>query len=184
MAGAVTVLTDQGEDIAGRTLGLKRYMEDFSNFTDRGTADLALWDWYMVYAAAFGISDRVMRELAKAYPQVNDPAWLDANASNSLFYWNYRPYGWYSHRHNDDAAGQMDPGISGPAPAYGGTSFAGGFSDLGSQLNSGLADISSTISAAAPSADSGGDFSSFGSGGGSGFGGSFGGSGGGSFGGR
>ena len=53
-------------------------MEDFSNFTDRGTADLALWDWYMVYAAAFGISDRVMRELAKAYPQVNDPAWLDA----------------------------------------------------------------------------------------------------------
>ena len=61
----------------------------------------------------------------------------------------------------------MDPGISGPAPAYGGTSFAGGFSDLGSQLNSGLADISSTISAAAPSADSGGDFSSFGSGGGS-----------------
>ena len=32
----------------------------------------------MVYAAAFGISDRVMRELAKAYPQVNDPAWLDA----------------------------------------------------------------------------------------------------------
>ena len=184
MAGAMTVLTDQGQDIAGRTLGLKRYMEDFSNFTDRGTADLALWDWYMVYAAAFGISDRVMRELAKAYPQVNDPAWLDANASNSLFYWNYRPYGWYSHRHNDDAAGQMDPGISGPAPAYGGTSFAGGFSDLGSQLNSGLADISSTISAAAPSADSGGDFSSFGSGGGSGFGGSFGGSGGGSFGGR
>lgn len=184
MAGAVTVLTDQGQDIAGRTLGLKRYMEDFSNFTDRGAADLALWDWYMVYAAAFGISDRVMRELAKAYPQVNDPAWLDANASNSLFYWNYRPYGWYSHRHNDDAAGQMDPGISGPAPAYGGTSFAGGFSDLGSQLNSGLADISSTISAAAPSADSGGDFSSFGSGGGSGFGGSFGGSGGGSFGGR
>ena len=84
MAGAVTVLTDQGQDIAGRTLGLKRYMEDFSNFTDRGAADLALWDWYMVYAAAFGISDRVMRELAKAYPQVNDPAWLDANASNSF----------------------------------------------------------------------------------------------------
>ena len=188
MAGAMTVLTDQGQDIAGRTLGLKRYMEDFSNFTDRGAADLAWWDWYMVYAAAFGISDRVMRELARAYPQVNDPAWLDANASNSLFYWNYRPYGWYSHRHNGpfdhDAAGQMDLGVGGPAPAYGGTSFAGGFSDLGSQLNSGLADISSTISAAAPSADSGGDFSSFGSGGGSGFGGSFGGSGGGSFGGR
>ena len=38
----------------------------------------------MVYAAAFGISDRGMRGLAKANPQVNDPAWLDANASNSF----------------------------------------------------------------------------------------------------
>ncbi len=119
MAGAVTVLPTKAR-ISPAGLGLKRYMEDFSNFTDRGTADLALWDWYMVYAAAFGISDRVMRELAKAYPQVNDPAWLDANASNSLFYWDLPPVGWYSHRHNGpfdhDAAGQMDPGISGPAP--------------------------------------------------------------------
>ena len=188
MAGAMTVLTDQGQDIAGRTLGLKRYMEDFSNFTDRGAADLALWDWYMVYAAAFGISDRVMRELAKAYPQVNDPAWLDATPPTRCSTGTTaRMAGTATAimvRSTTMLPGQMDPGISGPAPAYGGTSFAGGFSDLGSQLNSGLADISSTISAAAPSADSGGDFSSFGSGGGSGFGGSFGGSGGGSFGGR
>ena len=58
MAGAMTVLTDQGQDIAGRTLGLKRYMEDFSNFTDRGTADLALWDciWSTPPRLAFPIA--------------------------------------------------------------------------------------------------------------------------------
>lgn len=186
MAGAPTVLTEQGQPIAGRCLGLKRYMEDFSNFTDRGAADLALWDWYMVYAAAFGISERVMRELAKAYPQVSDPAWLDANAAGTLLYWNYRPYGWYGGHYGADSAGQTGVGaVSGPVPAYGGTQFAGGFSDLGSQLSAGFADITSTIQAAAPSSNSdSGDFSSFGSGGGSGFGGSFGGSGGGSFGGR
>ena len=70
-------------------------MQGFSNFKYRGVADLTLWDWYMVYAAAFGISDRVMRGLAMAYPQVSDPEWLDANASDTVFYWNYRPYDWY-----------------------------------------------------------------------------------------
>lgn len=105
----------------------------------------------MVYAAAFGISERVMKELAKAYPQVNDPAWLDANAAGTLFYWNYRPYGWYGGRYYGDSAtaDQGNLGAAGPVPAYGGTSFAGGFSDLGSQLSAGFADISSTIQAAA-----------------------------------
>lgn len=186
LGGTSTALTEPGHEMAGRCLGLKRYMQDFSNFADRGAADIAMWDWYMVYAAAFGISERVMKELAKAYPQVNDPAWLDANAAGTLFYWNYRPYGWYGGRYYGDSAtaDQGNLGAAGPVPAYGGTSFAGGFSDLGSQLSAGFADISSTIQAAAPSSDSGGDFGSFGSGGGSGFGGSFGGSGGGSFGGR
>jgi uncharacterized membrane protein YgcG len=183
MAGAHYMLTERGQEYAGKCLGLKRYMQDFSDFSDRGTADLTLWDWYMVYAAAFGISEKVMQELAKAYPQVSDPAWLDANASATLFYWSYRPYGWYGHRYYDDGAfpGGAGGTGSGPVPAFGGSSFAAGFSDIGSQLSSGFADITSTISAAAPSSSSGG---SGGSGFGGGFGGSSGGSGGGSFGGR
>ncbi len=52
-------LTESGQTYAGECLGLKRYMEDFSNFSDRGALDLVLWNWYMVYAAAFGISDKV-----------------------------------------------------------------------------------------------------------------------------
>ncbi len=70
LGGTSTALTEPGHEMAGRCLGLKRYMQDFSNFADRGAADIAMWDWYMVYAAAFGISERVMKELAKAYPQV------------------------------------------------------------------------------------------------------------------
>lgn len=181
MAGAMTVLTDQGR-IAGPTLGLKRYMEDFSNFTDRG-AGFGLWDWYGLRRRVWH-SDRVMRA-GQGSISGQRSGLAGCQRSNSLFYWNYRPHGRYSHRHNGpfdhDAAGQMDPGISGPfRPRR--PSFAGGF-PTGSQLNSGLADISSTISAVhhppIPWR-----FSSFGSGGGSGFGGSFGGSGGGSFGGR
>ena len=69
-------------------------MEDFSNFSNRGALDLTLWNWYMVYAAAFGISEKVAREFARAYPEVNDPQWLDTYGYDSLGYWTYRSQAW------------------------------------------------------------------------------------------
>lgn len=192
-AGATRELTEQGQEIAGKCLGLKHYMQDFSSFTDRGAADLALWDWYMVYAAAFGISERVAAELAKAYPQVTDPRWLDENASDSTLYWSYRTHSWDDNAHYGYGArvGSHNGGLAeqfGAGSLFGGNSYAADFGDLGSQLSSGFADITSTIDAAAPSSSSSsGGFSSSSSGSfssGGGFGGSSGGSGGGSFGGR
>ncbi|MBW3078983.1 DUF2207 domain-containing protein [Bifidobacterium simiiventris] len=170
-----TALTKAGQLIAGQVRGLYRYLVDFSDFSDRGAADLVLWDRYLVYAAAFGISERVLKELAKAYPQVTDPSWLDSNASDSLLYWHYRPYGW---RHGYGAGVQTGP-FSGSG--FDPSSFSANIGDIGAQLDAGFADIRSTIEAAAPSSSSGsgGSFS-----GGGGFGGSGGGSGGGSFGGR
>lgn len=163
-------LTESGQTYAGECLGLKRYMEDFSNFSDRGALDLVMWNWYMVYAAAFGISDKVAREFAKAYPEVNDPQWLDAYGYDSLGYWTYRSHAW----NGMSTMGGMSTG------AFGGSQFMGGIGDIGSQLSSGFASVSSTISAAAPSSSggSGGSFS------GGGFGGGGGGSGGGGGGGR
>lgn len=43
-----------------------RYMEDFSAFGDRGVFDTVLWGRYMVYAAAFGISDKLMEQMERA----------------------------------------------------------------------------------------------------------------------
>ena len=165
-------LTDNGQYLAGQVLGLKHYMEDFSEFKDRGVADMTLWGRYMVYATAFGISEKAMKQMLKAYPQLADPNWLDANASDSLLYWSYRS--WYFNRR-----------YAGPASVETNSmdfsQFSANFGDIGAQLESGFADIQSTISAASPSGSfngSGGSFS------GGGFGGSSGGSGGGSFGGR
>lgn len=174
---ARTALTDAGQRLAGQVRGLYRYMTDFSNFADRGAADLVLWDRYLVYAAAFGISDRVLRELAKAYPQVMDPDWLDSNASDSLLYWSYRQYAWYGGVPSMSDGGGFDGSDSG---GFDPASFSANAGDIGAQLNDGFADIRSTIQEAAPSSSSGsgGSFS------GGGFGGSDGGSGGGSFGGR
>lgn len=165
-------LTDNGQYLAGQVLGLKHYMEDFSEFKDRGVADMTLWGRYMVYATAFGISEKAMKQMLKAYPQLADPNWLDANASDSLLYWSYRLW-YFNHRYAGPASVETN--------SMDFSQFSANFGDIGAQLESGFADIQSTISAASPSGSfngSGGSFS------GGGFGGSSGGSGGGSFGGR
>lgn len=164
-------LTDNGQYLAGQVLGLKHYMEDFSEFKDRGVADMTLWGRYMVYATAFGISEKAMKQMLKAYPQLADPNWLDANASDSLLYWSYRSW-YFNHRYAGPASVETNSMDFSPSANFG---------DIGAQLESGFADIQSTIAAASPSSSysgSGGSFS------GGGFGGSSGGSGGGSFGGR
>ena len=160
-------LTDNGQYLAGQVLGLKHYMEDFSEFKDRGVADMTLWGRYMVYATAFGISEKAMKQMLKAYPQLADPNWLDANASDSLLYWSYRSW-YFNHRYAGPASVETN--------SMDFSQFSANFGDIGAQLESGFADIQSTISAASPS----GSFN----GSGGGFGGSSGGSGGGSFGGR
>lgn len=164
-------LTDNGQYLAGQVLGLKHYMEDFSEFKDRGVADMTLWGRYMVYATAFGISEKAMKQMLKAYPQLADPNWLDANASDSLLYWSYRS--WYFNHHYAGPA-SFDTNSMDFSPSA-------NFGDIGAQLESGFADIQSTIAAASPSSSYGGSGGSFSGGG---FGGSSGGSGGGSFGGR
>lgn len=171
------VLTDEGQRYGGQVAGLKRYLTDFSDFTDRGVLDMTLWGRYMVYATAFGISKKVMVQLARAYPEVADPQWLDEHAGTSYMYMPLR---------SSSLLG-TSVGTSLGASTIDPAAFSANFGDLGAQLSSSFADVRSTISAAAPSSSSGGSGSFGGSGGsfsGGGFGGSSGGSGGGSFGGR
>lgn len=170
-AGASETVTPAGQEYAGQCLGLRNYMQDFSDFSDRGAADLTMWDWYLVYAAAFGISEQVMKELAKAYPQVRDQEWLDANGAGSMWYWGYSPMHWGS-------------GSSTPGTSFGGFGGSSGVFNIGTQIDSGFSAVRNTISAAAPSSSGGGFGGSGGSFSGGGFGGSSGGSGGGSAGAR
>ncbi|WP_044084696.1 DUF2207 domain-containing protein [Bifidobacterium gallicum] len=148
-----------GQQMAGHVQGLRRYLLDFSDFSDRGVLDLMLWDQYLVFATAFGIADKAMAQLRQAYPQLSDQRWLDEHGYHSSnIYWSNRTY----------VAGSVFASMNI-------SSGMSGFSDLGSALSSSMNSISNTISAANSSSSSGGGGS---------FGGSGGGSGGGSFGGR
>lgn len=169
--GSYTVLTvPRGQELAGKTLGLCRYLEDFSSFKDRSSADLPMWGRYLVYATAFGISAQALREFKKA--QLYEPGdGASISGMDVLMYWSI--------------SRAVDDHFSGGHGAGGGDAFMGGFAgagamDFGSMFSDSMSSISSTIHAAAPSSSgsSGGSFSS------GGFGGGGGGAGGGSFGGR
>lgn len=168
-------LSARGQVLAGQVVGLQRYLEQFSDFSERDVDDLVLWDRYLVYAVAFGISGTVLRQMAKMNPHLADPQWLDAYAGTSLMYWLYRPYLWESPAF---AGGGV---ISDAAQAAATGSLSANVGDIGAQLSSSFADLSHTIQLASPSSSSGSGSGMFSGGG---FGGMSGGSGGGSFGGR
>lgn len=169
--GSNTVLTESGQEQAGKVLGLRNFMLDFSSFKDRGTQDLALWDRYLVYAAAFGISKEVAQQLVIAYPQISDQNWLNDNATDYPFFYSY---------YSPWAVGGAIGGIAGSQDAAAAMGNNFNFSDIAGQLNSSMSEITSTLTTAtSDSSSSGGSFS-----GGGGFGGGGGGAGGGSFGGR
>lgn len=172
--GAPATLVDPRSPLVGQAIGLRRYLLDFSMFQERGVADLALWDRYLVYATAFGVSGRVMEQLWQACPQLDDPAWLDAHADDSPLYWSYRRRASrrrWGHDHSSS-------GSSGPwdDPSPGGGWFDSGPSanagDIGASLGSSFSSVQSTIASASPAGVSGGSFSggggSSGGGGGSG----------------
>ena len=154
--------TAQGEAYADQVGGLMRYMEDFSEFGDRGVFDTVLWGRYMVYAAAFGISDKLMEQMERAYPQLADPEWANVHTSNdSLVYWSAR-------RRATRARG----GAFGMHGMHAGGSF-------GSMVSNSFSSVGSTIRDAMPQSSSRGGHSGSRRSGGGGFKGHSGGSGGG-----
>ena len=69
----IPVLRDKGLEEVAQWKGLKRYMEDFSLLKEKEVPDLVLWEKYLVYATAFGISDKVMEQLKVVYKELSDP---------------------------------------------------------------------------------------------------------------
>ena len=51
-----------------RGLGFKKYLSDFTLVKERHTAEVALWKEYLVFAALFGIAEKVARELRDIDP--------------------------------------------------------------------------------------------------------------------
>lgn len=129
--------------------GLESFMLDFSRMKEYSTMELALWEKYLVYATAMGISAKVCNQLKMVYPQINDPVYVDNNYGNSWMYWmlmdkKYNRYGHSNMNFGNVIANQMSTisnsatrlahppsSSSGSRGGFGGGGFSGGGGGFG-----------------------------------------------------
>ena len=60
--------TDKGKAEAKKLFGFRRFLQDFTLIGERSTPEVTLWQDYMVFAALFGIADKVAKELQEINP--------------------------------------------------------------------------------------------------------------------
>lgn len=72
IAKRINVLTQKGVDEKNKWKAFKKFMEDFSMLDQKDIPDVVLWEKYLVFATAFGISEKVLKQLKVVYPQIED----------------------------------------------------------------------------------------------------------------
>jgi len=133
-------LTQKGIDEAEKWKGLKRYMEDFSLLNEREVPELVLWEKYLVFATAFGIADKVLKQLKIKYPELADANYsymplIYSNSFNSGFL-NSFDKSVNNVYHAGISERAMQSGYSGGNYSSGG-GFGGGFSGGGGGFGGG-----------------------------------------------
>lgn len=68
----INVLTQEGVDEKNKWDAFEKFMEDFSMLDQKEIPDVVLWEKYLVFATAFGISEKVLKQLKVVYPQIDD----------------------------------------------------------------------------------------------------------------
>ena len=86
-AGTAKQYTPGAVELLCRCQALERWLVDFTNLDEAVPDDLILWNKMLVLAAAFGVSDEVLRQLADAVP-------VDLRESEDGTYY-YPSYVWY-----------------------------------------------------------------------------------------
>lgn len=89
LAGTTKQHSPEAVELLNRCHALERWLEDFTNLDEAVPDDLILWNKMLVLAAAFGVSDEVLRQLADAVP-------VDLREDENGNY-RYPSYGWYIH---------------------------------------------------------------------------------------
>ena len=61
-------LNKEGQEQARHLIEFKNFLEDFTLSKERGAIEVTLWRDYLIFAALFGIADKVAKEFEKLYP--------------------------------------------------------------------------------------------------------------------
>jgi len=118
--------TQAGVEAAAKAVGLKRFLHDFSRLEDAPIGHLILWERYLVYAVALGVSAELLDGLGARLPAlVADPRFST---------WYVAPAGGHGHFDGfDHMASFGDTIVSASTPRSSGSSggFSGGSSGGG-----------------------------------------------------
>ena len=68
----INVFTIEGMNEIAKWKGLKKYMEDFSLLNEKEVPEIVIWEEFLVYATAFGIADKVLKQLKSVYPDIEN----------------------------------------------------------------------------------------------------------------
>ena len=80
------VLTQKGVNSKEKWKDLKKNIEDFSLLNEKEVPAIEVWEKYLVYATAFGIADKVLKQLKTIYPNIDE---LDAVNTSTYMYFMY-----------------------------------------------------------------------------------------------
>ena len=79
----IDVFTQEGIDEIAKWKGLKKYMEEFSLLDKREVPEIAIWERFLVFATAFGIADKVLKQLKIVYPDIENT--INVNTYPSMY---------------------------------------------------------------------------------------------------
>ena len=88
----ITVLTESGEDEKEKWKDLKNFMSEYSLISEKGMNDLVIWEKYLIFATAFGLSDKVIKEFKAKYKRVIiEEKWNESDIKEKypLLYFSY-----------------------------------------------------------------------------------------------
>lgn len=79
LASRFNGFTQKGIDEKEEWRAFKKYMLDFSLLNEKEVPHLVLWERFLVFATAFGIAEKVIKQLKIKYPELSDP-----NTTNNM----------------------------------------------------------------------------------------------------
>lgn len=119
--------TVKGNDHYVKWMAFKKFLLDFGRFKEKELPEIALWEKYLVYAAAFGISDKVSKAMEIKIKELN----LNTNVLPS-YYFIYFNHSFTSSLTNSISSAQsLSVSKIAQTSSSSGGGFGGGFSGGG-----------------------------------------------------
>lgn len=78
-------ITTKGAEEQEKWRALYKYMKDFSLLKEKEIPDIVLWEKFLVFATAFGISKKVIEQLKIVYPELFEDMLIKNNMYNCSF---------------------------------------------------------------------------------------------------